>query len=67
MESHLQDSGLVTVKMDISEDTCSTVASLVRSMLDSNAKMIPFLFNQNTGGNGRMRRTKNISYPFGRP
>ena len=64
MESHLQDSGLVTVKMDISEDTCSTVASLVRSMLDSNAKMIPFLFNQNTGGNWENATNKKYFISF---
>ena len=67
MESHLQDSGPVIVKMDSSEDTCLEAAKLVRSMMDLNARMTPFILKKDTGGNGRTRRIKNISYPFVTP
>ena len=61
------DSGPVIAKKDSSEDTCLKVAKLARSMMDLNARMTPCTLKKDTGGNGRTRRTKIISYPFVTP
>ena len=63
-QNHLLDSAPVTVEMDSSEDTCLIFASPIQSMMDLHAKTTPFLFKQDTGGNGRTRPTKTSSNPL---
>ena len=64
-KGYLQDFGPVTVKKDSSEETYLMVVSLVRDLMDSNARMSPFLFHRDTGGNGTMRQPESILYPLG--